>query len=101
MMLLASSGPANARYLSVGTTTALIKLCAPVSTLHVSDRSISGAFMLEHLILYRENDVICFPTHVPGLMPFYVMTLQSKPDIIISADVPPAGLECLPAGCIS
>ena len=55
VMLLASSGPANARYLPVSTTTALIKLCAPVSTLHVSDRSISGAFMLEHLSLYRDK----------------------------------------------
>ena len=55
MMLLGSYGPANARYLYVGTTPALIKLCAPVSTLHVSDRSISGVFMLEHLSLYRDK----------------------------------------------
>ena len=45
--------------------------------------------------------MICFLTHVPGRMAFYVMTLQSKTDIIISADVPPAGLECLPAGGVS
>ena len=35
-MLLGSSGPANGRYLSVGTTSALIKLCAQVSPWQVS-----------------------------------------------------------------
>ena len=55
VMLLASSGPANARYLLVSTKTSLIKLCAQVSTLHVSARSISGALMLEHLSLYRDK----------------------------------------------
>ena len=47
------------------------------------------------------NDLICFPTHVTGLMPFYGVTLHSEPDIIISAGVPPDGLECLPAGGVS
>ena len=100
-MLLASSGPANARYLPVSTTTALIKLCAPVSTLHVSTVPSQLRSCWNILVCTVTNDVICFPTHVPGLMPFYVMTLHSKPDMIISADVPPGGLECLPAGGIS
>ena len=100
-MLLGSSGPAHARYLSVGTTPALIKLCAPVSTLHASDRSISAAFMLEHLTFPVTDYRICFPTYVTGLMPYHGVTLHSEPDITISADVPPDGLECLPAVAIS
>ena len=47
------------------------------------------------------DDLVCFPTHVTGLMLFYGVTLHSEPDITISADVPPDGLECLPAGAIS
>ena len=47
------------------------------------------------------DDLICFPTYVTGLMPFHGVTLHSEPYIIISADVPPDGLEYLPAGAIS
>ena len=53
LMLLGSSGPANARYLSVGTTPALIKLCGLIYRLHVSDMSNSAAVIHEHITLYR------------------------------------------------
>ena len=64
LMLLSSSGPANARYLSVGTTPALIKLCAPDARLHVSDLSISAAFIPEHLCCPGTDHLIWFPTCV-------------------------------------